>query len=1138
MASINSLKQALKEKAMETASSWRQPLSDAQYDAGFKILLKGSGWATYQDFIIPQLSQLLTPLFNLRTGISVLEIGPGSKSVLGYLPGHLRRAISEYVAFEPNGTFATALEEWLGPHTEIELPLPRLESPAEIHREPFILDMGADTSGNDKKYDVVLFCHSMYGMKPQHEYIEQALKMLVEQPEGGMVIVFQREGTLDLDELVCHRAASFPTGTVSVADDDETIDHFAAFFAGSSIQDIHADQALLIEWRKVCRDLGSHEQAHANHLLFSSPDVMVAFTQHATALNELIEVVPEKWGRTVKNREANLHCPASIIRPTEILHFQHCVRWAVKHRVGLTVIGGGHSGHCLWPGTIAIDMSAFDQVHVIAADGEEEGHVTSNYLIVAESGCTTGDIIRKTMEVGLTVPLGARPSVGAGLWLQGGIGHLSRQYGLACDSIIGVVMVNVDSGQLLYAGDVPSQHQRGAVRAENETELLWAIKGAGTNFGIVVSVTFKSYRAPAYVVRNWGFSLSDKYEARRRFNQFDKLVSRELPRNCSVDAYMYGDGGQLHFGITTIESWVTTLPVEGMTPDEAVDTVLGKWDSEKCVDGVGLFETEMYISAMHGGHGGGKTSSFKRCLFFNSIQTTNIDDIFILAVETRPTPLCYLHFLPGGGAVRDAKDDATAFGCRDWDFACVITGVWPRDRDETETARAAVQWVYKTAGDLLPFSIGVYGADLGPDPRDATFATKAFWCNLPRIADLKSKLDPFNVLAYACPVQYPPIDPLLVILVTGESCVGKDYCAEIWASMFANLRVPPKRAYTARISDVTKREYATKTGADFSRLLVDRAYKEEHRPALGVFFQEQVQKRRCLPEKHFLDVVRTAGLLDVLLITGMREEAPVATFSYLVPGTKLVEIRVETSDKTRRLRGGGQGDGSEKALDYRPDFIFNNDTTGNEGVEQFFKKYMAPLVDVDLLDLADMVLKVPDFPQPGTWFRHVLNISQSSGLNLCTSLLETQFTGNWVDVAAIVSCEAGGFLFAAPLSIQVDVRMTLIRDAGKLPPPVISVAKCPSYVSASSASNQPNKRIEMRPDLITKDAPVVVVDDVLSSGETIYAMLQLLKKAGVSPGNVTVMVVAEFPAHCARAMLRQRGFGRVKIQSLFAYPGK
>jgi hypothetical protein len=73
-----------------------------------------------------------------------------------------------------------------------------------------------------------------------------------------------------------------------------------------------------------------------------------------------------------------------------------------------------------------------------------------------------------------------------------------------------------------------------------------------------------------------------------------------------------------------------------------------------------------------------------------------------------------------------------------------------------------VQWVHDVARGLLPLSNGIYGTDLGPDPRDACLATKAFGPNGPRLAAVKQGHDPHGVLAYACPV---PKIPMTVILV-------------------------------------------------------------------------------------------------------------------------------------------------------------------------------------------------------------------------------------------------------------------------------------------------------------------------------------------------------------------------------------
>lgn len=1151
---LDSLKAALKGVATATTSSATIPLSDAQYKAGFDIFMQDIASKAYKDFIIPQLSELLAPLFNVRAHIAVLEIGPGPKSVLEHLPSSLRHKITRYSAFEPNELFAASLEQSLWSTSGPGAPLPRLESWPIIHKKPFVLH--SDTRNNidsgNEKFNVILFCHSMYGLNPKRKFIDRALDMLVEQPDDGRVVVFHRHGSLQLDGLLCYRGASFPTGVTGVIDDDNVLDSFAPFIAGFVMQDTDAHLRICKLWREVCRTMG-RKVPHDN-LLFGSPEIMVAFSRHATALPKLLANIPRVDAhRTVKNTEARRFNDTKIIRPTEIEHIQHCVQWAVKHRVGLTVIGGGHSGHCLWPNVVSIDMSAFDQVHITTVGGEGAG-TDAGTLVVAGGGCKTGDIIRATMAAGLTIPLGSRPSVGAGLWLQGGIGHLARIHGLACDAIVGAVLISVDSGQILCVGHVPEQQRPvGSIRPPNGNDLLWAIKGAGTNFGIVISITFKACSAPTYSVRNWIIPLQDHLEARLKLKEFDERIAKKLGRNWSADAYLYVHSGQLHLGVAVYGTSMAQLTLE--SPID-IESVLGPQSTLKFVDSVGLFGTEMYMSEMHGGHGGGKTSSFKRCLFLKHISAAEVAKVLLAAFETHPSPLCYFHLLQGGGAIGDAAHDATAFGCRDWDFACVITGVWPRDQDGTDSAKAAIDWVYSIVRDLLPLSSGAYGADLGPDPRDAALAAKAFGANRPRLARLKDCFDPHSVLAYACPLPKASTEQSfqkLIILVTGESCAGKDYSAEVWAAVFNAYADKTRKARVVSISDTTKREYAAAIGADLNRLLEDRDYKEQHRAALTAYFHDQVRQRPQLPQEHFLDVVRGATDVDVLLITGMRDEAPVAALSHLVADSRLLEVYVRASHETRQVRIGGKisgyqqmngkdntvgGTSSSMGLDYQPSLIFNNDKTGTQSAKTFAEESLLPFLNEDIQRLASLVRCVPNFPRPGIEFRHVLDIAQQrGGLSLCTSLLRSHFTGDWSKVDIVACCEAGGYVFAAALAVEVDIPLALIREAGKLAPPTVSATKNPSHVSSLGSVEPGEKRLEMNGNVIPKGATVVVVDDVLATGKTLCAVLELLKEANVGAEHVSVMTVAEFPVHRGRELLRHFGFGRVRVQSLLVFDG-
>ena len=1149
MATLNALKGALCDRAKVLTSSTRA-LTEAEYAAGFDIVAREE--TAYGEFVIPQLSSLLASLLELRSGISVLEIGPGPRSVLGDVPANLRSKVLRYAAYEPNRSFATSLEKWLCSDRGVQAPFTSLEGSPSVHRRPFTVDtiaqtdVGHQADSTDGHFDVILFCHSMYGMKPKERYIEEALSMLRKEPESGLVVVFHRDGPCHVEGLACSRTASFPTGVTLVADDDQELDSFATFIAGASLQDVESREIVRIEWRKVCRALARRDSAHPRQLLFSSPNIMLAFGRGAASLAELSANIPlVDAGTRVKNQEASSHHPALTLRPTEVAHIQQCVRWALSHGVGLTVVGGGHSGHCRAPCVVALDMSAFDRVNVLRAD--EHPDVGGASLVIAETGCKSGDLVRTAMIEGLTLPLGSRPSVGAGLWLQGGIGHLARSQGLACDAIVGAVLVDVAAAQILCVGNVPSRHRpAGAIRPKNEVDLLWALRGAGNNIGIVLSVTFSACAAPSFTVRDWIVPVKSDQKAREELLEIDRSIATKLPNEHSIDVYMYGDTNGINLGITTIE---TEYPHQQAVPTSKASR-LGPAANTRTVDAVGLYDTEMYLSGQIGGeHSRGKTSSFKRCVFLRRVGSSKVAEVLITAIQARPSPLCYFHLLQGGGAVGEIATDATAFGCRKWDFACVVTGVWARDEDGTEAARAATQWVYDVAMSLLPVSEGVYGADLGPDPRDTALAKKAFGTNRSRLACIKRVQDPRNVLAHACPL---PTAPKLIILVTGGICAGKDFCAEIWGSTFEKCSGNNTKAHVVRISDATKREYATAKGANFERLIHDRKYKEEHRPNLTAYYQEQSRQRPRLPEEHFLDVVFGDGDgMDVLLITGMRDPAPVATFAHLVPGSRLIEVEVEASDITRQARGGGQvhsdltsteSDNKNrecKGSDSLPTLTFLNATEGSEEAQRFAKECLLPFMDDDHKRLAGMVRRITGFPSPGVEFRDVLGIAkQPGGLGLCTSLMQRRFTGNRSSIDTVVCCEAGGFIFASALAARIDVPLAIARGKGKIPSPTIAVTALPSHISSLATGNLAYERtVEMGEGAVRAGHSVVVIDDVLASGSTLCAVLQLLQKAGVDLGDVKVMVVAEFPLHRGRELLRLRGYGGVKVDSVLRFGG-
>ncbi|GAA2041545.1 FAD-binding oxidoreductase [Catenulispora yoronensis] len=167
--------------------------------------------------------------------------------------------------------------------------------------------------------------------------------------------------------------------------------------------------------------------------------------------------------------------PAAIARCSTPTDVQACLS-AAAGRVPVAARSGGHSyvGNSAPDGGLVLDLSAMSTVRMQGGNA------------VIGAGARLADVYAAVASAGRALPGGSCPTVGvAGLTLGGGVGVLSRAYGLTCDHLVEAQIVTAD----------------GTVRtasAASEPDLFWALRGGGGgNFGVVTSFTFATFPAPS-----------------------------------------------------------------------------------------------------------------------------------------------------------------------------------------------------------------------------------------------------------------------------------------------------------------------------------------------------------------------------------------------------------------------------------------------------------------------------------------------------------------------------------------------------------------------------------------------------------------------------------------------------------------
>ena len=168
--------------------------------------------------------------------------------------------------------------------------------------------------------------------------------------------------------------------------------------------------------------------------------------------------------------------PAAVVRASGVGDIAPTIRLARELGLPLAIRGGGHNvaGTGTVDDGIVLDLGGLTTVEVDPATRE----------VRVAAGATLADVDRATEAYGLAVPIGVLSGTGvAGLTLGGGVGWLTRAYGLSVDNLLGADVVTA-SGEHVHAS------------ARENPELFWGLRGGGGNFGVVTSFTFRAHPLP------------------------------------------------------------------------------------------------------------------------------------------------------------------------------------------------------------------------------------------------------------------------------------------------------------------------------------------------------------------------------------------------------------------------------------------------------------------------------------------------------------------------------------------------------------------------------------------------------------------------------------------------------------------
>jgi FAD/FMN-containing dehydrogenase len=444
-------------------------------------------------------------------------------------------------------------------------------------------------------------------------------------------------------------------------------------------------------------------------------DAIAAF--RASLRGELIEPGDAGYDAARKVYNAMIERrPRLIARCVDVADVMAAVKFGREQKLLVAIRGGGHNagGLGVCDDGLVIDLSRMNYVRV---DPKKK-------TVQVGGGALWRDVDHATHAFGMAVPSGIISTTGvAGLTLGGGMGYLTRRYGLTIDNLLAVEMVLAD-GRFVTAS------------AKENSDLFWAVRGGGGNFGVVTSFLFKGQPVHTLYGGPMLWPLEDAAEMMRWYRDFLVKAPDEVYGFFAFLTVPPGPPFPERFHLEKMCGivWCYTGP---MKKAEKVFKPIRKFKAA-AIDLAGPLPHPAMQSLFDGLYPPGMhwywKADFMRALSDDAIAE------YVKHAAKLPTMQSAMHLYPFNGAASRVKKGATAWWHRDANWTEVIVGVDPDPAKKEEISA----WAKEYWSALHPYSSGgAYVNFMMEEGEERIRAT--YGKNYKRLAKIKKRYDPGNL---------------------------------------------------------------------------------------------------------------------------------------------------------------------------------------------------------------------------------------------------------------------------------------------------------------------------------------------------------------------------------------------------------